>query len=104
MRAWLREALEIGDYDVLEGANGRNAMDLLTTVTVDLVITDLAMPEQEGIETIRLLRRQHPGLKIIAIFGAFGRHFCEWPKPLVPPQRYRNRFGSINYYKQFRTS
>ena len=37
-----------------------------------MMITDLAMPEQEGIETINLLRRQRPRLKIIAISGQFG--------------------------------
>src|SRR5216684_4178839 len=39
---------------------------------VDLCITDLAMPEQEGIETIQMIRDEYPELKIIAISGAFG--------------------------------
>ena len=34
-----------------------------------MVITDLLMPEQEGLETIRELRRDFPGVKIIAISG-----------------------------------
>ena len=38
---------------------------------VDLVITELAMPEQDGFETIKLLRRRRPGLKIIAMSGRF---------------------------------
>lgn len=40
----------------------------------DLIITDLVMPKQEGIETIRLLRRDHPEVevKVIAMSGAFG--------------------------------
>ena len=44
---------------------------------MDLVITDLVMPEQEGIETIQALRRDVPGIGIIAISGAFGGAFLK---------------------------
>ena len=36
---------------------------------MDLVITDILMPEQEGIETIRVLRKEFPQIKILAISG-----------------------------------
>jgi DNA-binding NtrC family response regulator len=36
---------------------------------VDLVVTDLFMPEQEGLETIGAVRKQHPKLPVIAISG-----------------------------------
>ena len=81
-RAWLRESLESVGYGVIEAANGKEAMDLLKQASVDLCITDLAMPEQEGIETIRLLRYQYPALKIIAISGAFGPAFLRVSKIL----------------------
>jgi DNA-binding NarL/FixJ family response regulator len=41
----------------------------------DLMITDLIMPDQEGVETITKLRREYPRLKIIAISGAFGGRY-----------------------------
>ena len=47
-------------------------MEVLGRVSVDLCITDLAMPEKDGIETIRMIRYEYPELKIIAISGAFG--------------------------------
>lgn len=72
LRAWLREVLGGEGYAVLEAVNGRGAMDILRRARVDVCITDLAMPEQEGIETIRLIRHQYPELKIIAMSGAFG--------------------------------
>ena len=82
MRGWLRDALETDGYDVVEAANGKMAVELLRRERVDLVITDLAMPEQEGIETIRLLKEEYPKLKIIAISGAFGGTFLEIAKLL----------------------
>jgi len=49
---------------------------------VDLVITDLVMPEQEGLETIQALRQDVPGTGIIAISGAFGGQFLQVAKAL----------------------
>ena len=76
MREWLREALEGAGYDVLEAANGKEAIRLLKEAKVDLFITDLFMPEQ-GIETIRILRHEYPSLRVIAMSGAFGEAFYE---------------------------
>ena len=81
-RAWLHDALESAGYNVIEAANGKEAMRSLQQASVDLCITDLAMPEQEGIETIRLLRHEYPGLKIIAMSGAFGPAFLRVSKIL----------------------
>ena len=46
------------------------------------MITDLVMPEQEGIETIQALRKEMPGIGIIAISGAFGGQFLEMAQTL----------------------
>lgn len=62
---FLRQA----DHSVTTAANGREAMRLFEQDAYDLVITDLLMPEQEGIETIMAMRRKIPSLKIIAISG-----------------------------------
>jgi CheY-like chemotaxis protein len=77
VRAFLREALEQGGYQVIEAADGRQALRQARAGNADLVITDLVMPEQEGIETIRALRREMPGIGIIAISGAFGGMFLK---------------------------
>ncbi len=49
--------------------NGREAMKLMEQTPCDVVVTDLFMPEQEGLETIMALRQTHPDTKIIAISG-----------------------------------
>ena len=73
----LRLFLKAVGYEVLEAADGRQAMTQSETHHVDLMITDLIMPGQEGIETIRLLHEQQPKLKIIAMSGALDSVFLE---------------------------
>ncbi len=69
MRGMLRDMLEIAGYEVLEASNGREGLRLFQRNGVDLVITDIIMPEKEGLETIAEFRRDFPALKIIAISG-----------------------------------
>lgn len=64
-----REILEREGYDVLAASDGREGMRLCRNRHVDLVITDIIMPEKEGLETIIELRRDLPHVKIIAMSG-----------------------------------
>jgi DNA-binding NtrC family response regulator len=66
---WLAETLEEAGHQVSKASDGRKAR--AQAADLDLVITDLAMPGEEGIETIRALRREHPRMKIIAMSGIF---------------------------------
>jgi CheY-like chemotaxis protein len=56
-------------YEVLKASNGNEGIKLYRKDPVDLIITDLIMPEKEGIETIRELTAEFPKVKIIAISG-----------------------------------
>ncbi|MAE70274.1 MAG: response regulator [Gemmatimonadetes bacterium] len=67
VRLILRKQLERAGHRVHEAENGDVALGLLSTESVDLVITDILMPEKDGLETIMALRTQHPKIKIIAI-------------------------------------
>jgi len=69
MREMLRKVLERAGYDVEDAADGKIGTKIHRQEPVDLVVTDLIMPEKEGIETIREFRRDFPQLKIIAISG-----------------------------------
>lgn len=69
MRNLLREALESKGFEVREASNGREALALNRMDPSALVITDILMPEKEGLETIMDLRREFPLMKIIAISG-----------------------------------
>jgi DNA-binding NtrC family response regulator len=72
IRGVVRAMLESVGFAVDLAANGREAIDMLGSDRYDVVITDLVMPEQEGITTIKEIRRFHPSLKVIAMSGAFG--------------------------------
>jgi DNA-binding response OmpR family regulator len=69
MRVLLRQVMEWAGYEVVEAEDGREGMQIQRSQPVDLVITDLIMPEQEGLETIGLLRKEFPQTRIIAISG-----------------------------------
>ena len=69
VRRMLRMALEDVDIEVIEAENGAIGLEIIETETVDLIITDLLMPEKEGIETIRELRKENTRIPVIAITG-----------------------------------
>lgn len=72
VRDVVRSMLESEGYCVAVAQNGREALNVLKTQDFQVVITDLVMPEQEGIETIKIVRRDYPAVKVIAMSGAFG--------------------------------
>ncbi len=65
----LREVLEWDLHEVVDAPNGEVGMKLFREEAADLVITDILMPDKEGTETIRELRRDFPEVKIMAISG-----------------------------------
>ncbi len=67
---FIREILKHGGFNVLTADNGRTAFEQLANNTdVTVVIADIIMPEQEGIEIIRQIKSEHPHIKIVAISG-----------------------------------
>jgi len=77
IRKVVRKQLERAGYQVVEASNGAVAMEQLQTERVDVVITDILMPEKDGIETIIALRGEHPGIKIIAISAPTNQLYLE---------------------------
>lgn len=65
----LRRALELAGHAVIEAANGEEGLRLFQAKRPDAVVTDILMPEREGIETIMALRKATPPPAIVAISG-----------------------------------
>ena len=73
MRETMRYLLEREGFEVLVAAEGSEAMKLVRSASVDVVVTDIYMPGKEGIETIYDLRREFPHTRIIVMSGGGGR-------------------------------
>lgn len=69
LRAMLKESLEKRRHKITEASNGREALNKFKSSVTDLVITDLLMPEQDGIGLIMELRKIKPDIKLVAISG-----------------------------------
>lgn len=69
IREMLRAGFEEAGFDVCAAADGKEGIRLFHEQPADLVITDILMPDQDGLEVIRVLHRSFPGVKIIAISG-----------------------------------
>ena len=72
-RLFARSTLEGLGWSVEEACDGQIGWQLFQLTDYDLVVTDIIMPHQEGLETIRLMREHRPGARIIAM-SAGGRH------------------------------
>lgn len=69
VRLTLRRSLEAEGHDLIEATNGDEGLRVHRQHPFDLVITDIIMPNNEGIETIRELKQEFPQVRIIAISG-----------------------------------
>ncbi|MCW5971208.1 MAG: response regulator [Blastocatellales bacterium] len=70
VRDYLKRTISEAGYDVTTVGDGDEALRIFRNAPADLVLTDLVMPEKEGIETIQSLKREDPNLRIIAMSGA----------------------------------
>ena len=71
LRSVLCRALERAGYRAVAAANGHAALEVIQEPTneIDAVVTDIVMPDMEGIELIMSLRRTHPTLPVVAMSG-----------------------------------
>ena len=69
IRRIVRRALEQQGHEVLDASEGEMGMRLLERHAADVVITDIFMPGQDGIVTLRQIRKQFPAVKVIVISG-----------------------------------
>ena len=69
LRLLMRQALEQAEFTVHDAKDGKEALEHYRRNPTDLVIMDILMPGQDGLESIIQLRREFPTVKVIAITG-----------------------------------
>jgi len=69
IRALLSSLFEMEGYEVIAATDGKDGMTLFDAHSPDLVITDIVMPDMEGMEVIRTLKKKSPSVPVIAISG-----------------------------------
>lgn len=92
IRCILRETLKHAGYEVDEAHNGQEGLRRYRVAPAHLVITDLLMPEKDGLETIQELRHDFPQVKIIAMSGS--RSLRDRVQQLGVQSTLRKPFGS----------
>lgn len=97
IRDLIKTTLESAGHKVILAVDGRDGVQHYRTKGADLVITDLFMPHQEGLETIKQLRMEFPDVRIVAISGkptggtmlSVAQHLgatAVLPKPFLPDE------------------
>jgi len=69
IRKTLHKLLSNMDHFVATASNGKEGLALIQSRPFDIVVTDIIMPEMEGIELIRRIHETHPDLKVVAMSG-----------------------------------
>ncbi len=69
VRQLIRETLEQAGYEVEEACDGKEGLERYRAKSPDLVIMDILMPDQDGLEAIMTLRREFPDTPVIAMTG-----------------------------------
>jgi DNA-binding response OmpR family regulator len=69
LRSVIRATLEHFGHTVIEASDGKQGLELFAVSETDLVITDIVMPEKEGLEVLMELRKRPKRVKVIAISG-----------------------------------
>ncbi len=98
VRYALKQVLERAGHQVDEASDGQIGIEMYSANRPDVVVTDIIMPNQEGIETIIKLKRMAPGIAIIAMSGGGrtgNRDFLEMAEKLgaarIMPKPFRPR-------------
>ncbi|MGD0970765.1 MAG: response regulator [Desulfobaccales bacterium] len=80
IRLLYSEELKEEGYEVYMASNGREALEMVEKIPLDLVILDIKMPEMDGIEALRQIKQKRPDLPVIlsTAYGEYRQDFATW--------------------------
>ena len=82
IREVIIQKLSQSGYQLHQAENGKEGVKVVKRECIDLVITDILMPEQEGIETVLYLKKNNPEIKIITISAPSNNNYLKITKHL----------------------
>jgi two-component system response regulator (stage 0 sporulation protein F) len=80
IRLLYSEELRDEGYEVYEASNGKEALDMLERLSLDLIILDIRMPEMGGIEALRLIKAKNPRIPVLlsSAYAEYKGDFASW--------------------------
>jgi two-component system response regulator (stage 0 sporulation protein F) len=80
IRLLYSEELKEEGYEVYLASNGKEALEIVEKVPLDLVILDIKMPEMDGIEALRQIKERRPDLPVLlsTAYGEYKQDFATW--------------------------
>ncbi|MGA7579563.1 MAG: response regulator [Desulfobaccales bacterium] len=80
IRLLYSEELKEEGYEVYMASNGREALEVVDKIPLDLVILDIKMPEMDGIEALRQIKEKRPDLPVVlsTAYGEYRQDFATW--------------------------
>jgi CheY-like chemotaxis protein len=96
LREIICSILQVAGHEVIAASDGSEITEKLQNQTLDLVLTDILMPEKEGIQTIIELRRLNPHIRIIGMSGGGMEgpdHYLDMAKEFGANQTLRKPFS-----------
>jgi DNA-binding NtrC family response regulator len=100
IRSMISVVLKADDREFVEAANGSEAQELLSASSFDLVISDVIMPDCDGIELVMSIRHKHPDLPVIIMSGG-GRvqatHYLKLAEKLGAAKVFEKPFDTAEF-------
>lgn len=91
LRAAIADEFELAGCKVLQAASGREAFLMTDHHTIDIVLSDIRMPNGDGVELLKDIRKKYPGIPLVAMATGFTEHRTDTLKNLGAIDVFKNR-------------
>jgi len=105
IRQMVRAVLSNPTYSITEASNGVDAQELIRNREFDLLITDVIMPDCDGIELVMAVRKEQPDIKVIVMSGGGrvqARHYLDLAEKLGATRMFEKPFSTTEFQSAVR--